>query len=129
MAKLKPEESRQLAEAFYRLSKELGDYRFSHWNEMKPAQRLAVESLEWSLLNASSDFTAGAVGVALDEVSSVLARVSRATKSMNAAIKRAKRVDKVLGIAEAAVRLAAALVTGSPSAIAAALERALKKAS
>jgi seryl-tRNA(Sec) selenium transferase len=129
MARLSTEQSRQLAEQFYRLSKELGDYRFAHWDAIERSRRLSIESLEWTLLNASSDFTAGAVRVALDEVSSVLKQVSRATKAMNTAIKRAKRVEKVLGIAEAAVKLSSALVSGSPGAIAAALDRALKKAS
>lgn len=129
MTRLTTEQSRELAEHFYRLSKELGDYRFANWEALSRSDRLSLEALEWSLLNASSDFTAGAVEVALAEAAPVMKEVARATKTMKSAIKRAKGIKKVLGIAAAAVTLAAAIVSGSPSAIAGALDRAVKKAS
>ena len=128
MPKLTVEQSRELAEMFYRLSKELGDYRFANWDKLRRRERLSLEAVEWSLLNASSDFTAGAIDVALADAAPVVKRVAHATKTMKSAIKRAKRVDKVLGIATAALTLAAAVVSGSPSAIASAIDRALKKA-
>jgi hypothetical protein len=129
MARLTTEQARELAEQFYRLSKELGDYRFANWDKLRRRDRLALEAVEWSLLNASSDFTVGAVDVALGDVAPVVKQVARATKTMKTAIKRAKRVEKVLGIAAAAVKLTAAVVSGSPSAIVSAIDRALKKAS
>jgi hypothetical protein len=129
MAKLTAGQSRELAEAFYRLSKEIGDYRFDHWEKLGKGDRRALEDLEWTLLSASSDLTAGAVDVALGEAAPVLKQVTRATRAMKVEIKRAKRVEKVLGIAAAAVKLTAAIVSGSPAAIATALDRAFKKAS
>jgi hypothetical protein len=129
MAKLTMEQARELAEEFYRLSKELGDYRFANWDRLRKSDRVSLEAIEWTLLNASSDFTAGAIDVALDEVKPVLKEVARATTTMKTAIKRAKHVGKVLGIAAAAVKLTAAIVSGSPAAIASAIDRALKKAS
>ena len=60
MAKLTTEEARALAEHFYRISKELGNYRFARWNELTRDERREIESLEWSLLNASADFAASA---------------------------------------------------------------------
>jgi hypothetical protein len=129
MARLTAKQSRELAEAFYRLSKEIGDYRFARWEGLSRGERQSLEAVEWTLLSASSDFTAGAVDVALEEVTPVLKRVAQATRSMKNAIKKAERADKVLGIASAAVKLTAAIVTGSPAAIAAAIDRALKKSS
>ena len=126
MTKLGSEYARQLAEHFYRVSKALGDYRFANWERLAKSQRSALEAMEWSLLNASSDFTALAVEVSLDDAAPVVKRVADATKKMKAAIKRAERVDKVLAIATAAVRLSGAILSGSPSAIAAALDRAWK---
>lgn len=129
MAKLTAGQSRELAEAFYRLSKEIGDYRFARWETLTRGERQSLEAVEWTLLNASSDFTAGAVDVALREVAPVMKRVTRATQTMKNAIKSAKRVEQVLGIGAAAVKLTAAIVSGSPAAIATAIDRALKKAS
>jgi hypothetical protein len=129
MAKLTTDEARGLAERFYRVSKELGDYRFAHWKELRKEERDAIESLEWSLLNASADFTAAALGIALDDLAPVMKRVAGSTRGMKAAIRKAKRSKDVLAIAAAAVKLSAAIVSGSPSAIAKALERAVKVSS
>jgi hypothetical protein len=129
MTKLGSAHARELAEHFYRVSKALGDYRFANWERLGKSERLSIEAMEWSLLNASSDFTALAVDVSLDDARPVMKRVADATKTMKAAIKRADRVDKVLAIATAAVKLTGAILSGSPSAIARALDRALKSAS
>ena len=126
MARLTTDEARGLAEQFYRISKELGDYRFAHWNELRKDERSEIESLEWSLLNASADFAASALDITLDDIAPVVKRVAGSTRRMKAAIRKAKRSKDVLAIAAAAVKLSAAIVSGSPSAIAKALERAIK---
>ncbi len=129
MAKLSAAQARELAEEFYGLSRELGNYRFGRWDALSREERVAVEAMEWSLLNASSDYTAMAVEVALDDVAPVVKRVAFTAKKMKAAIKKAKRVKKVLDIAAAAVKLAGAIVSGSPTAILSAVDRARKSAS
>jgi hypothetical protein len=129
MPRLTAGEARDLSERFYRISKELGDYRFAHWNELRRDERGAIESLEWSLLNASADFSASALDISLDDLAPVLKRVAGSTLRMKAAIKKAKRARDVLKIAAAAVGLSAAIVSGSPSAIASALDRAIKVSS
>lgn len=126
MARLTTVEARGLAEQFYRISKELGDYRFAHWKELRKDERSEIESLEWSLLNASADFAASALDITLDDIAPVVKRVAGSARRMKAAIRRAKRSKDVLAIAAAAVKLSAAIVSGSPSAIAKALERAIK---
>jgi hypothetical protein len=129
MVKLSAAQARELAEEFYGLSKELGTYRFGHWDALSREERTAMEAMEWSLLNASSDYTGMAVEVALDDVAPVVKRVASTTRKMKAAIKKAKRVKKVLDIAAAAVKLTGAIVSGSPAAILSAVDRALRSAS
>jgi hypothetical protein len=129
MASFTAAEARNLAEQFYRISKDLGDYRFGHWNEIDKSERSEIESLEWSLLNASADFAASAIDVTLDEVAPVVKRVALTARKMRKAIRSARRPRDVLAIAAAAVKLSAAIVAGSPSAIAKALERAIKLSS
>ena len=129
MARLTKDEARGLAERFYRISKELGDYRFAHWSELGKDERSELESLEWSLLNASADFTTAALDIAMEDLAPVVKRVVGTTRRMKTAIRRAKRSKDVLAIAAAAVKLSAAIVAGSPSAIAKALERAIKLSS
>jgi hypothetical protein len=129
MASFTAAEARNLAEQFYRISKDLGDYRFGHWNEIDKSERSEIESLEWSLLNASADFAASAIDVTLDEVAPVVKRVALTARKMRKAIRSARRPRDVLAIAAAAVKLSAAIVAGSPSAIAKSLERAIKLSS
>jgi hypothetical protein len=129
MTELDRDEARGLAEQFYRLSKELGDYRFAHWEELGKTERLSIESMEWSLLSASSDLTAAAIDLTLDDLKPVVKRVAASTRKMKTAIRKAGRAKDVLAIAAAAIELCAAIVSGSPSAIAAALERAVKVSS
>jgi hypothetical protein len=129
MAKLSAAQARKLAEEFHRLSTELGDYRFAHWDALSRDERISIEAMEWSLLNASSDFTAAAVDVSVDDVSPVVKRVASSTRRMKAAIKKARRAGKVIDIATAAVKLTGAIVSGNPAAILAAVDRALRSAS
>lgn len=129
MARLTTEQTRELAEQFFKLSKKLGTYRFAHWDSLTNRQRLSIESLEWSLLNASSDLTAMAVNLAMDDIEPVVKRITKTTRRMTAAIKRLKRVEQVIRIAEAAVRLSGAIFSGSPSAIVSALDDAVESSS
>jgi hypothetical protein len=129
MARLTSEQARELAEQFYKLSKKLGTYRFAHWNSLTKGQRTSIESLEWSLLNASSDLTAMTINLAMDEIEPVVKRITRTTRRMTAAVKRLKRVEQVIRIAEAAVGLSGAIVSGSPAAIVSALDTAVEASS
>ena len=129
MPRLKAGEARRLAEDFYKLSVKLGSYRFANWDDLSPRQRREIESIEWSLLNASSDFTSMAITLSLDESGPVFDRVRRVTRRMKSSIKTLERVGKVLGIGEAAVRLTGAILSGSPAAVARALDEAVRASS
>jgi hypothetical protein len=61
------EQARELAQQFRELSVQLGNYRFDNWGDMTAARRRQIESVEWTLLNYSSDFIDTAVGITLDD--------------------------------------------------------------
>ncbi len=126
MKRLTAVQARGLAEEFYKLSVKLGSYRFANWDNTTVKERRAIESMEWSLLNASSDFTSMAINLALDDVEPILERIRRVTRKMKNSVKKLERIAKVIGIGEAAVRLSGAIVSGSPSAIVSALDKAVK---
>ena len=126
MPRLAAVQARRLAEEFYKLSVKLGSYRFANWDRITVKERRAIESMEWSLLNASSDFTSMAINLALDDVEPILDRIGRVTRKMKNSVKKLERIAKVIGIGEAAVRLSGAIVSGSPSAIVSALDKAVK---
>ena len=67
-----------------------------------------------------------AINLTLDDVDPVLQRISRVTKRMTAAVKKLKRTGDVIRMAEAAVKLTGAILSGVPSAIASALDDAIR---
>ena len=117
MAKTTVEEARELAELFRDLSVQLGDYRFSNWATLPSGERKNIEDAEWSLLNASSDFTTIAVGIELENLESDLKKIERATNKARRAIKIATTVKNVLKVATAAISLAGAIMSKNPESI------------
>jgi len=126
MATLTTGQARDLARLYHDLATTLGRYRFDNWDDLTKARRASIEAIERSLLTASSDFTAMAIDLALDDVGPVLTRITRVTKRMTAAVKKLKQTDKIIRMAEAAVKLTGAILSGVPSAIASALDEAIR---
>ena len=115
--KITSEEALELSRRFRELSVELGNFRFSKWKELSPAQRRTTEDAEWSLLNASSDMITSAVGIVLDETETSLQTLQDSTNKARRAIRTLKTVRKVIKVATAAVGLAAAIISRDPGAI------------
>jgi hypothetical protein len=107
-----------LSKSFRDLSVAIGDYRFAHWDALSEADRKMLEDEEWSILNASSDMVTKAVGLALDESDPAAKKVQEATASALKVVKTLKDISKVIGVATAAVGLAAAVISKDPGAIA-----------
>jgi hypothetical protein len=126
MAKLTTTQARELARLYHELATTLGKYRFDNWDNLTKSRRSSIETIERSLLTASSDFTAMAINLALDDVDPVMKRITRVTKRMTAAVKKLKRTDSIIKMAEAAVKLTGAILSGVPSAIASALDEAIR---
>jgi hypothetical protein len=116
--KLTSEEAFELSRQFRELSVELGNFRFSKWKELSPAQRRTTEDAEWSLLNASSDMITSAVGIVLDETETSFRTLQGSTTKAKRALQTLKTVRRVINVATAAVGLAAAIISKDPGAIA-----------
>ncbi len=117
MGKLTADQARDLASAFHDMSVAVGNFRFGNWDDLKKPERASLESVQWTLLNYSSDFTATAISLTLDDLQGTLQSIQDATAKATTAINRIKLVDKVLRIASAAAGLGAAIVSGHPEAI------------
>ena len=117
MGKLTADQARDLASAFHDMSVAVGNFRFGNWDDLKKSDRASLESVQWTLLNYSSDFTATAISLTLDDLQGTLQSIQDATAKATTAINRIKLVDKVLRIASAAAGLGAAIVSGHPEAI------------
>jgi hypothetical protein len=126
MPKLTADESRDLARRFRGVAIQLGDFRFAKWDKLTPNVRQRLESLEWTLLNYSSDFTTQATALSLNEADGSLKEVKAAAKAAKDAIATIKTARKAIGVAAACVKLAAGIVTKDPAVIVGALEDTYK---
>ena len=115
---LTAQEAFDLSKQFRDLAITLGNYRFSNWQTLTPAQRRDIEDEEWSLINASSDMITKAVGLALDESKSSLKLIAKSVKKAKSSIKKLKKVKQIISIAAAVVGLGAAIISKDPGSIA-----------
>jgi len=125
---LTAQQARELADRFLHLATQLADYCAINSDKLTDAERVKIQSQASSLLRQSSDMTAVAIGKTLEGLADTLQKTSQATDQMQRAIARLDQPNKVLGIAAAAVKLGAAILTFNPVAIAGAIKGALKAA-
>ena len=121
MSTLAADDARMVARNYYQLATAVGAFRFANWTRMTKRDRDRLESLEWTLLTDSSDFTTHAINLAVDDLQAAVADIGAATIRLRRAVERTDRVRTAIGIATTAVSLGAALVTGNAGAIAEAL--------
>lgn len=131
MTQLSAQQARDLAESFSELAQAVGNFSSRHRADpgFSQNQRDAILSFQMRLLNDSRDFTAQAIQITLQDLQPTLDQISGATSRMNAAIQQLEDINKVIGIASAAVGLGAAIITGNPAAIVSALNDAVNVAS
>ncbi|HEY9449105.1 MAG TPA: hypothetical protein VIQ60_05100 [Gemmatimonadaceae bacterium] len=121
MPKLASADARAIARQYYELAVSLGAYRFTNWERLSRARRADLESLEWTLLTYSSDMTTRAIDLAVDDLDEALGSIKGAVKALQRAVKHAGDVRAAIDAAARAVSLGAAIATGNPVALAAAL--------
>ena len=108
----------ELSKQFRELANDLGNYRFSNWSTLTATQKRDLEDEEWSLLNAASDMTTKAIGLALEESDTNFQTVKSSVGKAKKAIKKLEKVGDVIKVATASVGLAAAIMAKDPGAIA-----------
>jgi len=125
---LSAQQARELADRFLHLATQLADYCITNSDKLTDAERVKIHSQASTLLRQSSDMTAVAIGKTLEGLAETLDQTAQATDQMQQAIARLDKPNKVLGIAAAAVKLGAAILTFNPMAIVGALRGAQKAA-
>jgi len=120
--KLTKKQALDLAKAFKASALSVGTYTVEHWAELPPSERERLNSIEWSLFNASEDMINLATQLALDDLEAVLENIEKATKAATNAIKKIETTKKAVSIAAGLLTLASAIMSKSPSAILSALK-------
>jgi hypothetical protein len=122
MSTLTQAQARSLAEDFFEISKAVGDYRFAHFDDLTPDQLNALHRLQQQLSNQSNHFTAVAIEITLDDLQPTLARINQITGQVTTAVTTLNDIRRVISIATSIVSLGAAIASGSPATIAAAIQ-------
>lgn len=125
MPPLSSDQTFALGTQFQDLATAVGDYRISRWASLSEQQRNQIESIQWTLMNYSSDFLTQSVQLALDDAGPALAGIRQATSKLKDAITTVKVVADVISAAGKAVAIGAAIASGHPDAIAKAVAAAL----
>ena len=119
------EQSRTIAKLYSDLANALSEYRFGHWKQLTRAERTDMESHEWTLLTYSSNMAGQAVRIAVSDIDSAVAGITRATKRLAAAAKKVASVKRAFEIAASGVALGGAIASGHGLAIGEAVSDAL----
>jgi len=123
--KLTADDAKELARWFRELSVTLGNYRFNNWSKLSEKERSAIESMEWTLLNYSSDFITQAVWIILDDAQGSFEKLRQATAEAKKAISNIQTIKQVISIATSVIELAAAVMTKNPATIVTAIEHVI----
>ncbi len=118
MSELTAQEARRIAATFRRLSSALGEYRFDQWDALTEEERQRIESIEWTLLNYSSDFIADAIVITADQLEDVRPDIDRAVDAINEVTGRIGDARTLITIATKATAFGASVATGNLGAIA-----------
>jgi hypothetical protein len=122
ITKLNREQALELAKIFKISALTVGNYTVKHWAELTSSQRERLNSMEWSLFNASEDMINLEAQLALDDLEAVLEKIEKATRAATNAIKKIETTKKAISIAAALLTLASAIMSKSPGAILGALK-------
>ena len=115
--KISADDARQLASDFHDLAVSVGNLKFAQWDDLTSAQRAKLDSLQWTLMNYSSDFSTQAIQISLDDKKGSLSDIKKSTDAAKAVFAKIKTINRVIGIASAAAVLAASIISGSPTGI------------
>jgi len=107
-----------LAKLFKEAALAVGQYQLDHWDALATSQRRELTDTEYAILDHSQNLITAAVGVQLAATQPSLADIQQATAMATQAIQRLQEFKQVLAVAAGLVALGAAVVTGSPTAMA-----------
>ncbi|MBU1643161.1 hypothetical protein KKE54_07340 [bacterium] len=92
-----------LSKSFHDLSSALGEFRYSNWDSLTPAQRNDLESKQWTLFNTSSDLNAKSVVLKVKLLDDEIQKIKNCISDMQATAKKITDVKHAVAIAAKAV--------------------------
>jgi hypothetical protein len=107
-----------LAVQFQDLATDLSNFRFNYWNELQENERFQLESIQWTLMNYSSDFATTVMNQTLVAIPNALHGITEATQKAVRVLQTTTTLAEVINVASAAAVLGAAIATDNPSAVA-----------
>ena len=104
--------AQELCDLFTQLAAEMDAYRTSHYDELSPAQRAALEERIQQLYDFHDEFAGDVIQNTLNAVQGDLTKVTNVTRQARDALKHLQTVARVVNVVSAAANLAQAIVLG-----------------
>jgi hypothetical protein len=121
MEKLTPDDAFELGNLFRDAAIALGNWRIENRASLTPSQWTELDDREITLLNAASSIYTNAIGLALAESRTPLARRQSSVKKAKSAMRRIAIFKQALDLASALILFAGAVTSGNVAGIPAAV--------
>ncbi|SCX81411.1 hypothetical protein [Nitrosospira sp. Nsp13] len=121
MEKLTPDDAFELGNLFRDAAIALGNWRIENRASLTPSQWTELDDREITLLNAASSIYTNAIGLALAESRTPLARLQSSVKKAKSAMRRIAIFKQALDLASALILFAGAVTSGNVAGIPAAV--------
>ena len=121
MEKLTPDDAFELGNLFRDAAIALGNWRIENRASLTPSQWTELDDREITLLNAASSIYTNAIGLALAESRTPLARLQSSVKKAKSAMRRIAIFKQAPDLASALILFAGAVTSGNVAGIPAAV--------
>ncbi|GAB2485019.1 MAG: hypothetical protein EP311_05345 [Cytophagales bacterium] len=117
MAKLTPEQVRTLSDQFYFLGMAIGEYRYTHWDDLSLEENKELSDSQYAILKSGEDMLAFAAQLVMDEAQTSIQQIQGLTKEIQDTIKDLKNIQKAMDVAAGILVLGAAILEKNPEKI------------
>ena len=117
MEQLTAEQLTELGYSFLSIANGVDEYRMENRRQLSDDENQSLKILHSSLTQYADDLFATSAIALVSDVGSSLQKVKEVTAGIDATYRRLRNVQKAIGIAEAAVKLGAAVFSGNPKGI------------
>lgn len=98
-----------LSKSFHDLSTALGDFRYSNWDTLTPAQRADLETKQWTLFNMSSDLNSRSIVLKVKLLEADILVLRSCTADMQAVVQKIVDIKHAVAITTKAIAFAGAI--------------------
>ena len=122
MKKLSKNELSQFGDSFLHLAQIVGDFRIEYYHQLSPKMKNHIRFLPDAMHLYDDIFYAASANLIVEDATVVIAKIQQITMDLKESVVKVKKVQHLLNIFGAAIKIGAAIIKKQPFAITASLE-------